>query len=138
MLIVVISRVHQLKDNFIIGTKEEAKPALSLLLIITNSYSKEINKRLNMLNVLQNQSNNSTFSIIEEPKIFLAMIDVSYTPSLHRFIYLSISRKHPFKTHFAQTNKNLKSKLEKIIIVLVISLCAIRFGKFPASYLGFI
>ena len=52
LLTVAISRVHQLKNNFIVGTKEEAKSALSLLLRITSPYSKEINKRLNILNVL--------------------------------------------------------------------------------------
>ena len=109
LLTVAISRVHQLKYNFIVRTKEEAKSALSLLLRITNPHSKEINKILNMLNVSQNQSNDSTISIIEDPKIFLTMIDMSYTPPLYGFIYLSISRKNTFKTHFAQTNKKLEN-----------------------------
>ena len=53
LLTVKTSGVHKLMDDFIVGTKSEARAALKILLKIANPNAKKINDRHNMLNVLK-------------------------------------------------------------------------------------
>ena len=110
LLTVAISRVHKLRDNFIVGTKSEARAALKILLNIANPNAKKIADRLNMLNVL-NTNNEVGTNVIFDNKIYLTMIDVTHTPPMHGFTCLSISRANPHKTHFSTTTKRLEKQI---------------------------
>ena len=114
LLTVAISRVHKLKDNYIVGTKEEARIALNNILQIETPKANEITKRLNMLNVLNDNTsatNNNNNVNLSDRDMFMTMIDVTYTPPNYGFIYLSISRKHPYKTYFGTTNERLEKQI---------------------------
>ena len=56
MFTVAISRVHNLETNYIIGNRDEAKKVLVILLNMSNVLMKEVDRRLQILNVL-NTSN---------------------------------------------------------------------------------
>ena len=90
--------MHDLASNFIVGSKEEAKKALLLLLEMSNPLMKEIDSRLQMLNVLSSRNERTSRNSISSNEIFLSIVDISCTPPLHGFVYLPISRKNQFKT----------------------------------------
>ena len=108
LLTVAISRVYYLRDNFIVGTKEEAKAALLVLLQIKNPNADKISKRLNVLDLLNPNNNKRRENNILARDIYLTMIDVTYTLLSFGFIYLLISRKHPYKTYFGEITKRLE------------------------------
>ena len=91
LLIVEISRVHNLRDSFIVGTKQEARSGLNTLLKIANPNVKKRADRLNTLNAL-NENDEVSTNIIACNKIFLTIIDVACVLPMRRFIYFSISR----------------------------------------------
>ena len=79
-------RVENMKDNFIVGTNQEARSALKTLLKIANPIAKKIADRLNMLSVLNTNDaiGNSTMC---DDKIFLTIPDVVCVPPTRGFIF---------------------------------------------------
>ena len=113
MLTVAISRVCELKNNFIVGNRDEAKKELFMLLDMSNPLMKEIDSRVEMLNVLSNRCERMERNSISDSKMFFSMIDISYTPPTFGFVYLSTSRKNPFKTFLGETSKRLEKQLRE-------------------------
>ena len=113
LLTVAISRVHNLSSNYIVGSKEEAKKALLVLLEMKNPLIDEITKRLQMLNVLSSNHDRIERNSITDKKMLFSMIDITYTPPIYGFIYLLISRRNPFKTYLGETSKRLEKQLRE-------------------------
>jgi len=83
--------VYYLRDNFIVGTKEEAKAVLLVLLQIKNHNADKISKKLNALDLLNPNNNERRENNILARDVYLTMIDVTYTSLSFGFIYLLIS-----------------------------------------------
>ena len=108
LLTAAISRVHDLSSNCIVGSKEEAKKAILVVLEIKNPLIGEITKRLHILNILNSNNDRIKRNSIVDKKILFFVIDISYTPPIHGFTYFLKSRINPFKTYLGETSKRLE------------------------------
>ena len=102
-----------MSSNYVVRSKEEAKKAILVMLEMKNPLIDEITKRLQMLNILNSNNDRIERNSIVDKKILFSMIDISYTPPMHGFIYLLISRKNPFKTYLGETSKRLEKQLRE-------------------------
>jgi hypothetical protein len=114
ILTVAISRVHQLSDNSVVGNKEETIAGLETVLKLKPKHAVKINKRLNATNVLSNDNDaNASTHVLSDRKVFMEMKSIHYQGPNYGFIYLSVSKNHPWRTNLGETGINLEKQINK-------------------------
>ena len=114
MLTVAISRVHQLSENYVVGTINDTIECLKSILKLKSKNAIEINKRLKAINILtHDDEENSSIDVMSDRKVFMRMKSIHYQGPTYGFIYLSVSKTHPWTTHLGETRINLEKQINK-------------------------
>ena len=70
VLTIAISRAHNLENHCIVGNRDETKKAFMILLDMINPLMKELDSRLQMLNMLSTSNERNETNLITDNKIF--------------------------------------------------------------------